>query len=93
MRDMNISDNLDSEKSNLCNIRKAILKICMERLLVCSVYLLQALMIVGWYKQDDSDNPEIVDLLIRNKPLLEELEFLNSNKTVLALFVEIGNEN
>jgi hypothetical protein len=47
----------------------------------------------GWYKQDDSDNPEIVDLLIRNKPLLEELEFLNSNKTVLALFVEIGNEN
>jgi len=49
--------------------------------------------IVGWYKQDDSDNTEIVDLLIRNKPLLEELEFLNSNKTVLAFFVEISNEN
>jgi hypothetical protein len=93
MRDMIISDNLDCEKWNLCNIRKAILKIFMERLLVCSVYLLQALMIVGWYKQDNSDIPEIVDLLIRNKPLLEELEFLNSNKTVLALFVEIGNEN
>jgi hypothetical protein len=88
MRDMNLS-----EKRNLCNIRKAILKICMERLLLCSVYLLQALMIVGWYKQDESDNPELVDLLIRNKPLLEELEFLNSNKTVLALLVEIGNEN
>lgn len=56
------------------------------RLLICSVYLLQALMIVGWYKQDDSDNPEIVDFLIRNNPLLEELEFLNSNKTVLAMF-------
>jgi hypothetical protein len=65
----------------------------MERLLVCSVYLLETLMIVGWYKHDDSDNPEIVDLLISNKPLLEELGFLNSNKTVLALFVEIGNEN
>jgi hypothetical protein len=91
MRDMNISDNLDCEKSNLCYSRKAILKICMERLLVCSVYLLQALMIVGF--QDDTDNPEIVDLLIRNKPLFEELEFLNSNKTVLTLFDEIGNEN